>query len=353
MADLSKNRDNLFSLVYDFKVNVKKGTYTREQFDKFFKNESSFIVFVDWLQEKKKNNISPFQKLTEKTTAEFYTSYVCGDTTITWAAKSKGCQGGDIPQPLVTQIDINDYVGEYTDKISKSRFSIRTDDGVNLSIYAFGQKADMTVSTTDVFKLSIPLQILTITGTITFKRDASTTKVTGFTYKLDNVPPQATAILGADFKAEGEAVKFVGTSGSLWGKNPSDWRYFSGQSSNPYGNQKDSNNPKQTDQQGNTIKVEPYNIKIPKNAHPCDENAADWEIGCSNEKIKFINKRILGRELNSTATEELRKALIDSNYIPRNTINIPSSVFDRLSRQNLNESKFGLKKFYKLVNKKL
>jgi hypothetical protein len=360
MADLSKNRDSLFNIVKDFKVNVKKGTYTRAQFDKFFENETKFIELVNWLKDKIIYKISPFTKLQEKTTNEFYSSYVCGDTAISWAAKSTVCGGGAPPPPLVTKLDISDYIGTYKDNLTKAELNIADKDGTNLKLVAYGQSADVVFKANDAFDVLIDLKFATIKGTLEFKRD-SKNKVTGFHYKFENVPDAIKGYLPANFQPEGDATKDLSTSTmSDFFKdtdNTGKWDYFMGKSSSPYPRQKkDSGTQQNTPPKQNIIKNEPYKVDMPDKIIPCDENAYNWGIGCQNNKIKALNLRVLGKELDGVYTNDLKRALINFGKMKDDNPVITKEIYDKIMSLNLQESivkKVVLKNLKELLNKNL
>jgi len=300
---------------------------------------------IDGARKKWPNSV--YAKVLSPDFNNFFKDYACD---LDWAKSTNYC-GGITPD----NFEINDYIGDYTDKLTNQKFLIRTEDGQILKIIAFGEKADLTPFGTDVFKIIILFQSFNVSGTLKFVRDATTKKVTKFTYKLD-IPPAAKVILGDKFKNEGEAVKDAVSD--LSDKYSDDkWLYFSGKSSSPYP-KKDKKNKKDSSQQANAnvIKIGKHVVQMPKNIHSCDENAIDWEIGCKNNKIKLINQKLMGDELDGVYTDELRKELINLNFIRPNITNIPSSVYDRISKMNLDEStvqKINLNRFYKLVNKKL
>ena len=122
------------------------------------------------------------------------------------------------------------------------------------------------------------------------------------------------------------------------------WGYFSDDSDSPYPN---------PNQNRATLKNKTFNIPMPKNIHPCDENATEWEIGCTNNKIRAINKKLLDKDID-VLTDYLKKELIDDGYIDQTATKVPKFVYDQIMALHENQQdKFNVKKFKKLVNKKL
>jgi hypothetical protein len=80
----------------------------------------------------------------------------------------------------------------------------------------------------------------------------------------------------------------------------------------------------------NIIKNEPYKVAMPDKIVPCDENAYNWSIGCQNNKIKQLNLRMLGKELDGVYTDELRRSLINSGYIRSTNSEITKDLYNEI-----------------------
>ena len=294
--------------------------------------------------------------LTDKN--EFYKYLACD---LDWAKQTTYCGG---IAPTVTPAPNNgynpaNYVGKYKDTTTTIVYEVtKNADNVNLDIKLHGFKALLTHTTNDDFVASATVLSTAIKCDIKFKRDGN--NVTGFHYKFDaaTIPAYVTTYLGNDFKAEGDAEKYESKLSDKTEKFFADkdkWAYFQGNSSSPYGNNKQDAKIKNKNTQKNsaTLKNEPFKISMPKNIHPCDENAAEWEVGCQNEKIRAINKKLLNKD-SDVLTDYLIKSLSNDDLIKRGAATVPKFIYDQIMALNEKEQdKFNLKRFKKLINKKL
>ena len=134
---------------------TKKGTNTAltlsEFGAKYFSDANGVKKIYDIIDDaRNKWPNSVYTKVLSPNIQQFYKDYVCD---LQWATSTSYCAGN-----FQIQVDNNDYVGEYTDKATKTRFSVRLEDNSELTIYAFGQKTNLLSSANDIFKIQLSIQ---------------------------------------------------------------------------------------------------------------------------------------------------------------------------------------------------
>lgn len=287
----------------------------------------------------------------------FIQNYACDQS---WAQQSNFCSG-IIPAGNSAGYVSDEYVGSYSDVKTNASIDVTSDNGSNaLNVIMYGNKCPLTHTAGEIFTFSIDMQLVKITGSIIFKKDPKTLQVTGFHYKLDKIPDIVKKYLPSNFEPEGDAVKDsvnTNTGGGSTG-NSHEWDYFKGLSNSPYPKQSDSN--KSYEQNGTpkekTLKADTNKVIMPKDVHPCDENADSWEIGCKNSKIAYISQKILGRSNDGVYTEELNHQLLSAGFLFRKNDKITKELYDKIKSMNLQESvikKVVIKNLKELINRNL
>jgi hypothetical protein len=336
----------------------KKGTgvvLTVAEFGaKYFSDQAgvdSLYKIID--TNRKKTTESPYAKVFSNTLEQFYKDYACD---LPWATSITYCSGGGGGGVF----NINDYIGAYKDNVTKASLDVADKDGTDLKLVAYGQSIGIVHKANDTFDLSIDFKYASVKGVLDFKRDAKN-NVIGFHYKFENIPAAFKSFLPDNFKPEGDATRDSSTSTmSDFFKdtdNTGKWDYFMGKSSSPYPRQKkDSGTQQNTSPKQNIIKNEPYKVDMPDKIIPCDENAYNWSIGCQNNKIKALNLRVLGKELDGVYTNDLKRALINFGKMKDGDSLITREIYDKIMSLNLQESivkKVVLKNLKELLNKNL
>jgi hypothetical protein len=300
---------------------------------------------------RKKTTESPYAKVFSNTLEQFYKDYACD---LPWATSITYCSGGG------GVFNINEYIGAYKDNVTKATLDVADKDGTDLKLVAYGQSIGIIHKANDTFNLLIDFKYVTVKGVIDFKRDA-TNNVIGFHYKFENIPAAFKSFLPANFQPEGDATRDLSTSTTSDYFKDSDntgkWDYFMGKSGSPFPREKkDSGTQQNTQPKQNIIKNEPYKVAMPDKIVPCDENAYNWTVGCQNNKIKQLNLRMLGKELDGVYTDELRRSLINSGYIRSTNSEITKDLYNEIMSLKLQESivkKVVLKNLKELLNKNL
>lgn len=336
---------------------TKKGTnvvLTVAEFGTRYFSDTTGVDALYKIIDTKRNNTTntAFTKVFSNTLEQFYKDYVCD---LAWATSTTYCSGGG-----GGAFNINDYIGTYKDNVTKATLDVADKDGTDLKLVAYGQSIEIVHNANDTFNLLIDFKYAIVKGVVDFKRDA-TNNVIGFHYKFENIPAAFKSLLPANFQPEGDATRDAtssSTSDFFKDKdNTGTWDYFKGKSSSPYPREKTNTGAQQnTPPKQNVIKNEPYKTAMPDKIVPCDENAYNWSIGCQNNKIKALNLRMLGKELDGVYTNDLRRALINRGYIGETNSEITKGLYDEIMSLKLQESivkKVVLKNLKELLNKNL
>ena len=130
---------------------------------------------------------------------------------------------------------------------------------------------------------------------------------------------------------KGKGYEYTEDLGDYFKNTDGQWDYFLGKSGSPLPSKKTVTSIEQnTPPKQNVIKNEPYKVEMPDKIVPCDENAYNWNIGCQNNKIKQLNLRVLGKELDGVYTNDLRRSLVNFGKMEDNNPLITREIYDKI-----------------------